>query len=89
MNKNTEILPNGNMTTLERIREIEQFAERHGISKRSMFLLKAFNVMREIAIEANNKSGDDFGNRAFGDDFEMLDAIDKEFEDRMSAGEGK
>lgn len=41
------------------------------------FLLKAFNVMREIAIEANGNSGD----RVYGDLwFEDLDA---EFEKRI------
>lgn len=67
-------------TALQRIKDISESIG----SLDEEFLIKAFNVMREIAIDANGKSGDDFGNRAFGDDFEMLNGIDKEFEERMS-----
>lgn len=65
------------MTNLERIKEIENTSydcEVHDIE----FLLKAFRVMREIAMEANEESAD----HIYGELY--FEAIDQEFEERMS-----
>lgn len=60
---------------LQRIKEIEEFLKVHDVkfSEDLGFLLKAFNVMREIAME--NCSRD---SRYYG-----YPEIDKEFEKRM------
>lgn len=53
----------------------------------AIFLLRAFEVMREMAIEAQSKSGDEFGDRALPQEIgeDDLTAINKEFESRMKS----
>lgn len=56
-------------TALQKIKEIEKY---YGVdNENKKFLLKAFNVMREIAIKEFNH-------------FKAAEKIDEEFEERMS-----
>lgn len=74
--------PAEEMKALERIKEIEKYSypsDPEGMYQDVLFLIRAFRVMREIAIEHNTVMS-----RIDGSDV----IIDKKFEERMAKEEG-